>query len=376
MKISIKDLKPNPFRNFDSLPYDEAKLNSLVDSINKTTFWNEGGGILARKVNGKYEMAFGHHRIKAAKKAGITVMDVTVKDLSDEQMIRLMAYENMDIWKADVHTIRATVRVVKEHLEKELQKAGSDFTKHKNSKRQQRGKYGKITADDVAWFLDGPWKGGYQRIQIAEALAQLRDISDGVIEEKTLRKVPTATGAKIVREKLRDRYSHLAKEGEKKYQPPKDDEERKARNKIADKFVEEYVNNDPKLYSHDYFDLGDDGSIKGSRSDQKAANRFNPDVKRTEAEQLERWVERIKQKARNLNTDITGLLKEMDRLEVVKMNRGPAGLCLDLALAQLLGTTNTLITKLVGKMNGSTESQEQEINVTPTKQVKFLPAAA
>ena len=49
MKIKIKDLTPNPFRDSEHYPIDQEKVESLKRSINKTGFWDN---ILAREKNG------------------------------------------------------------------------------------------------------------------------------------------------------------------------------------------------------------------------------------------------------------------------------------------------------------------------------------
>jgi hypothetical protein len=94
MRVELKALKPNPFRNFKVDPIDEQVVAALKESIkdNPAGFW---GGIVARKKNGVIEIAFGHHRIKAAIAAGIREDDVKVSpDISDAEMIRMYANEN------------------------------------------------------------------------------------------------------------------------------------------------------------------------------------------------------------------------------------------------------------------------------------------
>lgn len=57
------------------------KVNSLVKSIKQTGFWDN---ILARKNKaGKYEIAYGHHRLQALKKAlgKSAVVDIPVKKM-------------------------------------------------------------------------------------------------------------------------------------------------------------------------------------------------------------------------------------------------------------------------------------------------------
>jgi len=50
MKIRIKDLEPNPFRDMKNYSFNQEKLSNLRDSIKNTGFWDN---IMPGKVNGK-----------------------------------------------------------------------------------------------------------------------------------------------------------------------------------------------------------------------------------------------------------------------------------------------------------------------------------
>ncbi len=95
MRVDLKSLQPNPFRNFKVDPIDEQVVAALKESIkdNPAGFW---GGIVARRTkhNG-IELAFGHHRVRAAIAAGIREDDIkVVSDIPDADMIRMYANEN------------------------------------------------------------------------------------------------------------------------------------------------------------------------------------------------------------------------------------------------------------------------------------------
>ncbi len=97
MRVELKSLQPNPFRNFKVDPIDPEVIKSLKTSIkeNPAGFW---GGIIARKTkNNGIQLAFGHHRVRAAIEAGIRECDGEIKivpDISDADMIRMYANEN------------------------------------------------------------------------------------------------------------------------------------------------------------------------------------------------------------------------------------------------------------------------------------------
>jgi hypothetical protein len=84
-------IRPNPFRDFDLHPIDEAQVEKLRASIGADGFW---ASVVARPVGGGYEIAFGHHRIEAAKKLGMERVPIEVRALSDFQMVRMLASEN------------------------------------------------------------------------------------------------------------------------------------------------------------------------------------------------------------------------------------------------------------------------------------------
>ena len=114
MKLKLKDILPNPFRDVKRNPLDEAKVAELVSSIHDTGFWDN---VVVRKNKaGKYELAYGHHRIAAAIKAGIVEADFIVKKLDDAMMLKIMARENSETYKYTVLALIESVRGVVEAL--------------------------------------------------------------------------------------------------------------------------------------------------------------------------------------------------------------------------------------------------------------------
>jgi len=147
MKVKIKDLYPNPFRDMENYPINPEKIESLKNSINQTGFWDN---ILARE-NGKIiEIAYGHHRLQVLKelyKPGHEV-DIPVKELDDSTMIRIMANENDESWGAIPKVIDETVRVTRNFLLK-----NSQFLHGESG----HGKKYEISAKDIAKFLGNNW---------------------------------------------------------------------------------------------------------------------------------------------------------------------------------------------------------------------------
>ena len=119
MKIKVKDLKPNPYRDIEHYPIDRVKVQNLKDSIEQSGFWDN---ILARKINGEIQIAYGHHRDVALKELGIEEIDIPVKDIDDATMIQIMANENMEQWDTNQSVINETVKVARDFLNAELAK--------------------------------------------------------------------------------------------------------------------------------------------------------------------------------------------------------------------------------------------------------------
>src|SRR5262245_53893149 len=96
--VRIKDLRPNPFRNLEDYPIHREKVDALKESIASTEFW---GTICGRPAGGDaVEIAFGHHRLAALKElmGGTDGVEIIVRKYTNEQMLKMMARENMEEW--------------------------------------------------------------------------------------------------------------------------------------------------------------------------------------------------------------------------------------------------------------------------------------
>jgi len=113
IQVKLSNLKPNPFRNMERYPIQEEKIQALILSYKKTGFW---GNVVGRKSGPNVEIAYGHHRLVALRtqlKEKDSV-DIIVKDLDDETMLRMMADENMQEWGSSAEVNYETVRAVVE----------------------------------------------------------------------------------------------------------------------------------------------------------------------------------------------------------------------------------------------------------------------
>ena len=112
MKVALKDVHPNPFRDTNNYPIKPQKILQLKASIQSTEFWEN---VVARKrVDGGIEIAYGHHRLTALREmySPETEFNWIVKDLDDADMIKIMAMENMEEWGHDASIELETVRAV------------------------------------------------------------------------------------------------------------------------------------------------------------------------------------------------------------------------------------------------------------------------
>ena len=97
--VDIDRLRPNPFRNLATYPWIEEKIAALIASYKDIGVFE---GLIARPAaDGDYEQWFGHHRVEAARRAGIKVMPVIIRDATDEDMIKAMARENGEDFATD-----------------------------------------------------------------------------------------------------------------------------------------------------------------------------------------------------------------------------------------------------------------------------------
>lgn len=114
MKVKLKDVHPNPFRNMERYPIHKQKILQLKNSIQSTDFWDN---IVARKrEGGGIEIAYGHHRLAALNElySGTKEFNWIVRDLDDDEMLKIMAHENLDEWGHDSAIERETIRAVVE----------------------------------------------------------------------------------------------------------------------------------------------------------------------------------------------------------------------------------------------------------------------
>ena len=65
LTVKIEEVDANPFRRLGDYPYVQRKLDTLIKSINDVGLWE---GVIGRKAGNRVEIAFGHHRVEAARR--------------------------------------------------------------------------------------------------------------------------------------------------------------------------------------------------------------------------------------------------------------------------------------------------------------------
>lgn len=109
MLLKLKDIQPNPFRDFKINPLDEAKIVALMSSINQTGFWEN---CVFRMKDGKPQLSGGHTRLEAAKRSGLTEADFILKDFTDAQMLQAMDSENREVYASSPAAVIESVKAV------------------------------------------------------------------------------------------------------------------------------------------------------------------------------------------------------------------------------------------------------------------------
>ena len=186
MKIALRKIKPNPFRDLRAFPLDTTKVNHLVNSMDATGYWDN---VLVRETDDGYEAAYGHHRLAALRKwkGPEASAEFIVHDLDDTTMLRCMGEENLSDWAITMghqsETIRAVIeaaRAGRVTLPPVPDGRGSQSVRALRVSVPRGGAdtiY--FTAKSLAEFMGGNW--GQQRC--SEALAYLDSI--GTFSEKS-----------------------------------------------------------------------------------------------------------------------------------------------------------------------------------------------
>lgn len=176
MKIELKHVLPNPFRDIDTYPINSKKIIAIKDSILTTGFWDN---LLIRRVSTttasgvihhKHEIAYGHHRLKALHALILEQvlddgfeLELPVRNLDDATMVRVMASESLMSASTSLEAFDHTVLQVRKFIVKECMV-----------------KVNEVSAYDICTFI-GMTSPGERRIGMA--LTRLDGKIESVVEE-------------------------------------------------------------------------------------------------------------------------------------------------------------------------------------------------
>jgi ParB/RepB/Spo0J family partition protein len=155
---------------------DKASISELAKSI-------AGVGVLqplvVRRVNGHFEIVAGERRFLAAKEAKLETVPVTVRDLTDEQLLEVQLVENLQ--RADVHpmaeaegyeALHKLGRSVEEIAEKTGKSRAYVYGRMKLLDLGQAGRKafyeGKLNASTALYVARVPVAGGLQEDAVKE----------------------------------------------------------------------------------------------------------------------------------------------------------------------------------------------------------------
>ena len=206
---ALRDIKPNPFRHMERYPISRQKIEELLSSFRQTGFWDN---LVGRSRNGSLEIAYGHHRLTALKEeyGPDFKVNLILRDLDDEAMLKIMAAENMETWGTFASVEHETVRAVVEAYAK-------DFIKLKSvglSSRAVRyapsflqgddtaGREHPYNAQTVAEFLGWVYKDGTARVKVHDALAALALVEDGTLADEDFVGLPSAASKAVTQQAL------------------------------------------------------------------------------------------------------------------------------------------------------------------------------
>lgn len=96
--LAVERLSPCPTN--PRTRFNEENLADLVASVREKGVIQP---VLARPVNGDYELVYGHRRLAAAKEAGIKQIPTIIKEMSDEDALEAQVIENLQ--RADLHPL-------------------------------------------------------------------------------------------------------------------------------------------------------------------------------------------------------------------------------------------------------------------------------
>lgn len=208
-EFRLADIQPNPFRDIENYPISEQKVAELIASYETTRVWRN---VNARLVGRKPQIAYGHHRIEAARRLygeGFKY-PLIIEALSDDEMFRMMASENMDVYQASAQVVQNTIEsLVKAYAAGKVHPKTPASLKARGIRNAPTFSLSPIASGDKPYTTETlrDYLGWTNGDKVADALQALEIIEQGALErsdfegltmrqaEAVMRSVNTATRA-------------------------------------------------------------------------------------------------------------------------------------------------------------------------------------
>ena len=181
-QIKIRDLMPNPFRRIEEYRIPEEKIEALIRSFKTSGFWPT---VIARRFGTGWQQAFGHARVAAGKKlfGPDHEIDVVVMKLTDEEMLRMMADENGELWGTDFLVDMETVQaVIDAHQTGKIRLESPNAGKRRVIVRANGNNTPPYTALGIGNFLGWVLSNGVVQAKVETALHALDYIKEGALD--------------------------------------------------------------------------------------------------------------------------------------------------------------------------------------------------
>ena len=101
-EVDIQLIEPNPYQ--PRTEFSDEKLTELAESIKVHGIIQP---LIVRELNGKYQLIAGERRLRAAKKVGLPMVPIVIRDLSEQSMMEIALVENLQ--REDLNPIEEAV---------------------------------------------------------------------------------------------------------------------------------------------------------------------------------------------------------------------------------------------------------------------------
>jgi len=200
MKVKVKEVRPNPHRDFKINPINEDRVEKFMESIKDNGFWEN---IVGRESDGEIQLAYGHHRLSALKRlyGEDYEFDLRIINFSDEQMLHVMIDENDDYSGNISDVIDEAVSVAKIFLEENIEIA-KEYGDIDSRHERVSGNTLNIGERTITHFLQQVSKGkdlkkgsSWNLSKVKRSLQRMSAYDDNILSKEAVRELPSETHA-------------------------------------------------------------------------------------------------------------------------------------------------------------------------------------